>query len=180
MKLAVFGANGPTGRLVTQMALDESHGVVAFTRHSDAFPFEHRRPEVDPQEAGSEAPDDIGHVDDPAVLGDGEPVAHVDDPADARDVGRDEILRLHPDERRCAGEEMASHLAADGCADRRHVVTDEPDAASSSAARYPASASVHAIRSYASRARSRRSSLIALPSAPAYGTDALVVSQLRV
>jgi uncharacterized protein YbjT (DUF2867 family) len=43
MKLAVFGANGPTGRLLTQLALDEHHDVVAFTRHPDAFPLEHRR-----------------------------------------------------------------------------------------------------------------------------------------
>jgi putative NADH-flavin reductase len=43
MKLAVFGANGPTGRLLTQLALDENHDVVAFTRHPDAFPIEHPR-----------------------------------------------------------------------------------------------------------------------------------------
>jgi putative NADH-flavin reductase len=41
MRLAVFGANGPTGRLLTQLALDEGHDVVAFTRHPDAFPIEH-------------------------------------------------------------------------------------------------------------------------------------------
>jgi uncharacterized protein YbjT (DUF2867 family) len=46
MKLAVFGANGPTGRLVTQLALVEDHDVVAFTRHPDAFPVRHRRLEV--------------------------------------------------------------------------------------------------------------------------------------
>ena len=46
MKLAVFGANGPTGRLLTRLALDEDHDVVAFTRHPDAFPIEHRRLEV--------------------------------------------------------------------------------------------------------------------------------------
>jgi putative NADH-flavin reductase len=46
MKLAVFGANGPTGRLLTQLALDEDHDVVAFTRHPDAFPIEHRSLEV--------------------------------------------------------------------------------------------------------------------------------------
>lgn len=46
MKLAVFGANGPTGRLLTQLALDEDHDVVAITRHPDAFPIEHRRLEV--------------------------------------------------------------------------------------------------------------------------------------
>jgi putative NADH-flavin reductase len=43
MKLAVFGANGPTGRLLTQLALDEDHDVVAFTRHPRAFPMEHGR-----------------------------------------------------------------------------------------------------------------------------------------
>jgi putative NADH-flavin reductase len=46
MKLAVFGANGPTGRLLTQLALDEDHDVVAFTRHPDVFPIEHRRLEI--------------------------------------------------------------------------------------------------------------------------------------
>jgi putative NADH-flavin reductase len=46
MKLAVFGANGPTGRLLTQLALDEDHDVVAFTRHPDGFPVEHPRLEV--------------------------------------------------------------------------------------------------------------------------------------
>ncbi|MGZ4666709.1 MAG: NAD(P)-dependent oxidoreductase [Frankiaceae bacterium] len=43
MKLAVFGANGPTGRLLTQLALAEDHDVVAFTRRPGAFPIEHRR-----------------------------------------------------------------------------------------------------------------------------------------
>jgi putative NADH-flavin reductase len=46
MRLAVFGANGPTGRLLTQLALDEDHEVVAFTRRPDNFPIEHRRLEV--------------------------------------------------------------------------------------------------------------------------------------
>jgi uncharacterized protein YbjT (DUF2867 family) len=46
MKLAVFGANGPTGRLLSRLALDESHDVVAFTRHPDDFPFEHPHLEV--------------------------------------------------------------------------------------------------------------------------------------
>jgi putative NADH-flavin reductase len=43
MKLAVFGANGPTGRLLTQLALEEEHDVVAFTRHPDVFPIKHQR-----------------------------------------------------------------------------------------------------------------------------------------
>jgi len=46
MKLAVFGVNGPTGRLLTQLALDEHHEVVAFTRQPEAFPGEHRRLQV--------------------------------------------------------------------------------------------------------------------------------------
>jgi putative NADH-flavin reductase len=48
MKLAVFGANGPTGRLLTQRALDEDHNVVAFTRRPEDFPVEHPRLEVVP------------------------------------------------------------------------------------------------------------------------------------
>jgi putative NADH-flavin reductase len=46
MKLAVFGANGPTGRLLTRLALDDNHDVVAFTRHPDAFPIEHPHLEI--------------------------------------------------------------------------------------------------------------------------------------
>lgn len=39
MKLVVFGANGPTGRLVTQRALGKGHAVTAVTRHPGAFPI---------------------------------------------------------------------------------------------------------------------------------------------
>ena len=46
MKLALFGANGPTGRLLTQLALDEGHDVVAFTRHPDSFPLKGERLKV--------------------------------------------------------------------------------------------------------------------------------------
>ena len=46
MKLAVFGANGPTGRLVTRLALHEGHDVIAFTRRSESFPIEHQHLEV--------------------------------------------------------------------------------------------------------------------------------------
>ena len=46
MRLAVFGANGPTGRLLCRLALDEHHDVVAFTRHPDTFPFEDPRLDV--------------------------------------------------------------------------------------------------------------------------------------
>ena len=43
MKLTVFGANGPTGRLLTRRALAEGHHVVAVTRRPDHFPIEHAR-----------------------------------------------------------------------------------------------------------------------------------------
>jgi putative NADH-flavin reductase len=37
MKIGVFGANGPTGRLVVRRALEEGHEVTAFTRHPESF-----------------------------------------------------------------------------------------------------------------------------------------------
>jgi putative NADH-flavin reductase len=43
MQLAVFGANGPTGRLVTRLALERGHTVVAFTRHPTGFTLVHER-----------------------------------------------------------------------------------------------------------------------------------------
>lgn len=46
MKIAVFGSNGPTGRLLTRLALDDGHDVVAFTRHPDVFPIDHPRLDV--------------------------------------------------------------------------------------------------------------------------------------
>ena len=39
MRLTVFGANGPTGRLVVQQALSAGHEVVAVTRKPDDFPI---------------------------------------------------------------------------------------------------------------------------------------------
>jgi putative NADH-flavin reductase len=39
MRIAVFGANGPTGRLLTEQALAAGHTVTAITRHPDDFPF---------------------------------------------------------------------------------------------------------------------------------------------
>jgi len=41
MRIVVFGANGPTGRLLTRRALDEGHDVTAFTRHPLDFPVTH-------------------------------------------------------------------------------------------------------------------------------------------
>ena len=39
MKLVIFGANGPTGRILTKQALDGGHMVTAVTRHPAAFPL---------------------------------------------------------------------------------------------------------------------------------------------
>ena len=38
-RLVIFGANGPTGRLVTRQTIAEGDIVTAFTRHPEAFPF---------------------------------------------------------------------------------------------------------------------------------------------
>ena len=39
MRIAIFGANGQTGRLATRRALDAGHTTVAVTRRPDDFPF---------------------------------------------------------------------------------------------------------------------------------------------
>jgi putative NADH-flavin reductase len=46
MKLVIFGANGPTGQLLTKQALAEGHTVTAVTRHPEAFPVSHERLQV--------------------------------------------------------------------------------------------------------------------------------------
>ena len=43
MKIAVFGANGPTGRQVVRQALDAGHDVTAFVRDAAAFDVKHDR-----------------------------------------------------------------------------------------------------------------------------------------
>lgn len=40
MKIAIFGANGPTGRILTAQALDAGHVVTAVTRRPHEFPLE--------------------------------------------------------------------------------------------------------------------------------------------
>lgn len=41
MRIAIFGANGATGRLLVGQALAAEHEVVAVTRNPDAFPIAH-------------------------------------------------------------------------------------------------------------------------------------------
>ncbi|MFI5892437.1 NAD(P)-dependent oxidoreductase [Actinoplanes sp. NPDC051513] len=43
MRIVVFGANGPTGRLLTQQAITAGHHVVAVTRRPGDFPLRHER-----------------------------------------------------------------------------------------------------------------------------------------
>lgn len=46
MRITVFGANGPTGRLLTGRALTAGHQVTAVTRQPESFPLHHDRLEV--------------------------------------------------------------------------------------------------------------------------------------
>lgn len=39
MRVAIFGAHGPTGLLLTRDILDAGHDAIAITRHPDDFPF---------------------------------------------------------------------------------------------------------------------------------------------
>ena len=43
MNIVVFGANGPTGQLLTKQALAEGHAVTTVTRHPEAFPLRNAR-----------------------------------------------------------------------------------------------------------------------------------------
>jgi putative NADH-flavin reductase len=57
MKIVVFGANGGTGRQLTQQAVDAGHEVVAVTRKPQEFPLAHERLEV--VEADVHDPDSV-------------------------------------------------------------------------------------------------------------------------
>ncbi|WP_436777862.1 NAD(P)-dependent oxidoreductase [Yinghuangia sp. YIM S09857] len=46
MRVAVFGANGPTGRLLVAQAVDAGHEVVAVTRQPEGFPVRREGLEV--------------------------------------------------------------------------------------------------------------------------------------
>ena len=46
MQMAIFGANGVTGRLLTEQALTTGHHVRAVTRHPAEFPLAHERVRV--------------------------------------------------------------------------------------------------------------------------------------
>ncbi len=46
MKVAIFGANGPTGRILTEQALERGHTVTAITRHPETFTLHNERLQV--------------------------------------------------------------------------------------------------------------------------------------
>ena len=46
MKIVVFGANGPTGRILVEYALARSHAVRSITRHPAEFPLHRERLDV--------------------------------------------------------------------------------------------------------------------------------------
>jgi uncharacterized protein YbjT (DUF2867 family) len=48
MNIVVFGANGPTGRLLVSQALEAENRVTAFTRKPEAFPLAHPQLVVSP------------------------------------------------------------------------------------------------------------------------------------
>src|ERR1700694_1878007 len=68
MKLIVFGANGPTGRILTRRALEEQHEVVAFTRRPESFPIDHPDLEVFAGDVHDETAVKAAMVDTVAVL----------------------------------------------------------------------------------------------------------------
>jgi putative NADH-flavin reductase len=60
MDLAVFGANGPTGRLVARQALTAGHHVIAVTRKPDQYPLS--SPHLDVVAADVTDPDGVERV----------------------------------------------------------------------------------------------------------------------
>lgn len=56
MKIAVFGANGPSGQLICRQALDAGHHVVAVTRQPGAFPVSHPNLTAVQADVGAEDP----------------------------------------------------------------------------------------------------------------------------
>lgn len=60
MDLAVFGANGPTGRQVVRQALTAGHHVTAVTRKPDEYPL--TSPHLDVVAADVTDPDGVGRV----------------------------------------------------------------------------------------------------------------------
>src|SRR4051794_28196073 len=60
MRVAIFGAHGPTGQLLTRDILDAGHDAIAITRRPDAYPFTDPRLTVTGADATSAT--DVGHA----------------------------------------------------------------------------------------------------------------------
>lgn len=67
-RLLILGANGPTGRLTVQQALERGHEVHALTRHPEAFPLQHERLEVIAGDATDEGVIDAAVAETDAVI----------------------------------------------------------------------------------------------------------------
>ncbi len=68
MKVLVYGANGPTGRAITQQALDAGHTVTAVTRHPEALTLTHANLTVVKGDATDESSVDAAVRGQDAVL----------------------------------------------------------------------------------------------------------------
>ena len=67
-RLLILGANGPTGRLSVQKALDRGHHVHAITRHPETFPLRHERLRVIAGDATDEGVIDAAVAETDAVI----------------------------------------------------------------------------------------------------------------
>ena len=50
MRVAIFGANGPTGQLLTRDILDAGHAAIAITRHPDNYSITGLRHRLTPRQ----------------------------------------------------------------------------------------------------------------------------------
>ena len=85
--------------------------------------------QVDPGEPGavSGAPDDVGRFEHAAVLEDRQPVLDARDPPHPLHPGREQVLRLDPNQRRGGLQQPRPELAPERAAHRQDMLADEPD-----------------------------------------------------
>lgn len=67
-RLLILGANGPTGRLTVEQALERGHRVDALTRHPETFPIRHDRLHVTSGDATNPSVIDAAVKDADAVI----------------------------------------------------------------------------------------------------------------
>jgi hypothetical protein len=122
--------HGRGGRVQEVQADEVQAGLVA----DDPAPLERFAPlsqhrQVDPGEAVVEpaAPDDVGHLQDPAVLEQRHPVAGPDDLGGPLDAGGGEVAGPDPDQRHASAGELGPQLAAQRRAGGQHPVEHHPE-----------------------------------------------------